>query len=108
MPTNTRKLDKRSTQQLSSMKTAKATQSPIHSKRTSTEMDRLQSNMVSTILGLDVEGTLMQMDDQGLCHIVIAHSDPNYSANVMKYLTRLHIEVRSLEWDSESEFSDHA
>ena len=34
----------------------------------------------------------MKMDDQGLCHIVIAHSDPKYSEKVMKQLTRFHIE----------------
>ena len=102
MSTNTRKLDERSPQRLSSMKISKATQSPIHSKRTNEELDqRMNSNSVSTILGLNVEGTLMRMDDQGLCHIVIAHTNPKYSEKVMKYLTRLHIEGQTLEWGGE-------
>ena len=102
MHTNTRKLDERSPQRLSSMKSAKETQSPIHSNRTHEELEnRMSSNSVSNILGLNVEGTLMRMDDQGLCHIVIAHNDPLYSEKVMKRLTRLHIEGQTLQWEGE-------
>jgi hypothetical protein len=102
MHTNTRKLDERSPQRLSSMKSAKETQSPIHSTRTHEELEnRMSSNSVSNILGLNVEGTLMRMDDQGLCHIVIAHNDPLYSETVMKRLTRLHIEGQTLQWEGE-------
>ena len=102
MHTNTRKLDERSPQRLSSMKSAKETQSPIHSNRTHEELEnRTSSNSVSNILGLNVEGTLMRMDDQGLCHIVIAHNDPLYSEKVMKRLTRLHIEGQTLQWEGE-------
>jgi hypothetical protein len=64
MHTNTRKLDERSPQRLSSMKSAKETKSPIHSQRTQAELEnRMSSNSVLNILGLNVEETLMRMDD---------------------------------------------
>ena len=70
MHPNTRKVDERSPQRLSSMKSAKESQSPVHSNRTHEELEnRISSTSVSNILGLNVEGTLMRMDDQGLCQI---------------------------------------
>ena len=59
MHPNTRKLDERSPQRLSSMKSAKESQSPIHSNRTNEELEnRLSSNSVSNILGLNCVKTL--------------------------------------------------
>ena len=46
------------------MKSAKETKSPIHSQRTQAELEnRMSSNSVLNILGLNVEETLMRMDD---------------------------------------------
>jgi hypothetical protein len=84
------------------MKTAKSTSSPVHSQRTEVEQDHhMRTKSIHTILGLDIEGTLMRMDEEGICHITIAHSDPGYCERAIKYLQKLHIQGHQLDWEGD-------
>ena len=98
-----RKLGDRSPQRLTPMKTAKSTSSPVHSKRTDMEHDnKMRTKSIHTILGLDVQGTLMRMDEEGICHITIAHPDPGYCDRAINYLQKLHIQGHKLDWEGDT------
>jgi hypothetical protein len=85
------------------MKAAKETASSVHSNRTEMENDQtLRNKSIESILGLDVEGTLLRMDNEGLCHIDIAHPDPDYSERVINYLKKLQIQGQQLDWEGET------
>jgi hypothetical protein len=64
--------------------------------------NNLRTKSIHTILGLNVQGTLMRMDDDGLCHITIAHSDPDYCDRAIKYLQKLHIQGQHLDWEGDT------
>jgi hypothetical protein len=61
----------------------------------------MRTKSIDSILGLNVHGTLMRMDENGLCHITIAHSDPDYCDRAIKYLQKLHIQGKKLDWEGD-------
>ena len=76
------------------MKIAKAIESPVYSKRTEVEInEQMRTNLISTNLGLDIPGTLMKMDNNGICHIQIDHSDPSYISKAIKHINQLYTKI---------------